>query len=131
MQPLRDRPRMGWQRVKTQQSPSERATERLHLTELLEFRPDQGIIRLHEQRVVILSAAAMGLLRKELIDTLARGEFSCASDSPMGITTRSVCVIARTGRHRSKGCAPAASCIGSKASCAPRFPGWNTIQPQA
>src|SRR5688572_26615791 len=70
MQPFRDRPRMGWQRVKTQQSPSERATERLHLTELLEFRPDQGIIRLHEQRVVILSAAAMGLLRKELIDTL-------------------------------------------------------------
>ena len=36
----------------------------------LDFRPDQGIIRLHEQRVVILSAAAMGLLRKELIDTL-------------------------------------------------------------
>jgi DNA-binding NtrC family response regulator len=70
MQLFRDRPRMGWQRVKTQPSPSERATERLHLTELLEFRPDQGIIRLHEQRVVILSAAAMGLLRKELIDTL-------------------------------------------------------------
>ena len=41
-----------------------------HLTELLDFRPDQGIIRLHEQRVVILSAAAMGLLRKELVDTL-------------------------------------------------------------
>ena len=41
-----------------------------HLAELLDFRPDQGIIRLHEQRVVILSAAAMGLLRKELIDTL-------------------------------------------------------------
>jgi len=41
-----------------------------HLAELLEFRPDQGIIRLHEQRVVLLSAAAMGLLRKELIDTL-------------------------------------------------------------
>ena len=38
--------------------------------EVLDFRPDQGIIRLHEQRVVILSAAAMGLLRKELIDTL-------------------------------------------------------------
>lgn len=31
----------------------------LHLAELLDFRPDQGIIRLHEQRVVILSAAAM------------------------------------------------------------------------
>jgi DNA-binding NtrC family response regulator len=40
-----------------------------HLAELLDFRPDQGIIRLHEQRVVLLSAAAMGLLRKELIDT--------------------------------------------------------------
>ena len=44
--------------------------EHLNLAALLDFRPDQGIIRLHEQRVVILSAAAMGLLRKELIDTL-------------------------------------------------------------
>jgi DNA-binding NtrC family response regulator len=42
----------------------------LHLAELLDFRPHQGIIRLHEQRVVLLSAAAMGLMRKELIDTL-------------------------------------------------------------
>jgi len=40
------------------------------LAEVLDFRPDQGIIRLHEQRVVILSAAAMGLLGRELIDTL-------------------------------------------------------------
>ena len=45
--------------------------DHLDLTELLDFRPGEGIIRLHEQRVVILSAAAMGLLRKELIDTLA------------------------------------------------------------
>ena len=44
--------------------------EHLNLAEILDFRPGQGIIRLHEQRVVILSAAAMGLLRKELIDTL-------------------------------------------------------------
>src|SRR5437763_16313192 len=44
--------------------------EHLNLAELLDFRPDQGVIRLHEQRVVILSAAAMGLLRKEMIDTL-------------------------------------------------------------
>jgi len=43
--------------------------DRLDLSELLDFSPGQGIIRLHEQRVVILSAAAMGLLRKELIDT--------------------------------------------------------------
>ena len=44
--------------------------EGLGLTERLDFRPGPGIIRLHEQRVVLLSAAAMGLLRKELIDTL-------------------------------------------------------------
>ena len=43
--------------------------EHLDLAEVLDFRPDQGIIRLHEQRVVILSAAAMGLLGRELIDT--------------------------------------------------------------
>ena len=46
------------------------AIEPHHLVELVDFRPDQGIIRLHEQRVVLLSAAAMGLIRKELIDTL-------------------------------------------------------------
>jgi DNA-binding NtrC family response regulator len=49
-------------------SPPER--DHPHVAELLDFRPDQGIIRLHEQRVVILSAAAMGLMRKELVDTL-------------------------------------------------------------
>ncbi len=43
--------------------------DRLQLAELLDFRPDLGVIRLHDQRVVILSAAAMGLLRKELTDT--------------------------------------------------------------
>lgn len=40
------------------------------LTEVLDFRPEDGTIRLHEQRVVILSAAAMGLLTRELIETL-------------------------------------------------------------
>ena len=49
-----------------------RGSQALHLSELLDFRPEQGIIRLHEQRVVILSAAAMGLMRKELVDTLGR-----------------------------------------------------------
>src|SRR5690606_31044736 len=43
---------------------------RLQLSEVLDFRPDLGVIRLHEQRVVILSAAALGLLRQALIDTL-------------------------------------------------------------
>ncbi len=42
----------------------------LQLAEVLDFRPDLGVIRLHEQRVVILSAAAMGLLRKELVEIL-------------------------------------------------------------
>jgi DNA-binding NtrC family response regulator/predicted hydrocarbon binding protein len=44
--------------------------ESFDLGEVLDFRPDLGIIRLHDQRVVILSAAAMGLLRKELADTV-------------------------------------------------------------
>jgi DNA-binding NtrC family response regulator len=44
--------------------------EDLVLGDVLSFEPGQGIIRLHEQRVVILSGTAMGLLRRELIDTL-------------------------------------------------------------
>ena len=56
--------------MKAKDAPSDAMEDHLDLTELLDFRPGQGTIRLHEQRVVILSAAAMGLLRKELIDTL-------------------------------------------------------------
>ena len=56
--------------VKRLPHPEPMDVEHLNLASLLDFRPDQGIIRLHEQRVVILSAAAMGLLKKELIDTL-------------------------------------------------------------
>ena len=63
-----------------------------HLAELVDFRPDQGIIRLHEQRVVLLSAAAMGLLRKELIDTLGHskppGACSCGLATQTGTTMR-------------------------------------------
>ena len=44
--------------------------EDLLLADVLDFQPGQGIIRLHEQRVVILSATAMGLLRRELIEAL-------------------------------------------------------------
>jgi DNA-binding NtrC family response regulator len=64
---------MDWQAsVKSKLLPSRPPTrlEPHHLAELLDFRPEQGIIRLHEQRLVLLSAAAMGLFRKELIDTL-------------------------------------------------------------
>src|SRR5687767_8384637 len=64
-------PSVEWRIVKLQPRRGDTSDRHdLHLAELLDFRPDQGIIRLHEQRVVILSAAAMGLLRKELIDTL-------------------------------------------------------------
>ena len=65
--------------------------ERLQLAEVLDFRPDKGVIRLHDQRVVILSAAAMGLLRKELIDTFGMtspGGCCCGSGTPTAITTR-------------------------------------------
>jgi DNA-binding NtrC family response regulator len=57
--------------------PDDHGSRALHLAELLDFRPDQGIIRLHEQRVVILSAAAMGLLRKELVDTFGGETARC------------------------------------------------------
>jgi hypothetical protein len=57
--------------VSVKRPPLERIDpEHVDLAELFDFRPDLGVIRLHEQRVVILSTAAMGLLRKELIDTL-------------------------------------------------------------
>jgi len=39
----------------------------LRLPDLLEFRPDEGVIRLHQQRVLLVSAVALGLLRRELI----------------------------------------------------------------
>jgi DNA-binding NtrC family response regulator len=41
----------------------------LHLQDLLECQPETGLIRMHDQRVVIQSVAALGLLRKELIET--------------------------------------------------------------
>ncbi|HWI17366.1 MAG TPA: sigma 54-interacting transcriptional regulator [Vicinamibacterales bacterium] len=44
------------------------AHDQFEIGQVLDFRPEQGIIRLHEQRVVILSAAAMGLILKELIE---------------------------------------------------------------
>lgn len=40
------------------------------LSEVMDLEPESGVIRLQEQRVVVLSAAAMGLLVRELIDTL-------------------------------------------------------------
>ena len=56
--------------VKRAPKPAPITEHQFDLGQVLDFRPDLGIIRLHEQRVVILSAAAMGLIRKELIDTI-------------------------------------------------------------
>jgi len=42
----------------------------LHLLDLLELRPDEGLIRFHDQRMLLQGAAAMGLLRKALLETL-------------------------------------------------------------
>jgi DNA-binding NtrC family response regulator len=62
---------MGMQAdVKREPKPAHPSLEPFELGQVLDFRPDLGIIRLHKQRVVILSAAAMGLIRKELIDTV-------------------------------------------------------------
>ena len=58
----------------------------LRFPDLFEIRPDEGVIRLHEQRVLLISAAAFGVLRRELIATvgiemarrlLVRFGFSC------------------------------------------------------
>ena len=46
-----------------------RATD-LDLRELLQFDPKGGIIRFANERALLLDAVAMGLLRRELIDTL-------------------------------------------------------------
>jgi DNA-binding NtrC family response regulator len=42
----------------------------LQLPEVFEFRRDDGEIRLHEQRVLVVSAAAIGVLRRDLIAVL-------------------------------------------------------------
>jgi len=53
----------------------------LDLRELLSFSPQGGVIRLMDQRTVLFDAVALGLLRKELIDSL--GAFAAR-----GILTR-------------------------------------------
>ena len=46
-----------------------RATD-LDLEELLQVDPDGGILRFGSERVLLLDAVALGLLRRELIETL-------------------------------------------------------------
>ena len=42
----------------------------LQLLEVLDFDPREGLITFRDQRMLIQGAGAMGLLRKELIETL-------------------------------------------------------------
>ena len=42
----------------------------IRLGELLEFLPEQGKILLKGSRVMIFDATSLGMLRKDLIDTL-------------------------------------------------------------
>ncbi|MCU0250864.1 MAG: sigma-54-dependent Fis family transcriptional regulator [Vicinamibacterales bacterium] len=42
----------------------------LQLPDLVEFRRDEGQIRFHDERVLVMSAAAMGALRREIIASL-------------------------------------------------------------
>ena len=46
----------------------------INLASLLNFAPEKGEIRLDDYRMVMLSAAALGCLRKELIETVGRDE---------------------------------------------------------
>jgi hypothetical protein len=113
----------------SEQDPIEPTQLAHHLAEVLDFRLEQGIIRLHEQPVILLSAAAMGLLRKELINTLdletARRLFLRFA-MPTGITTPSVCATGGSGRIDSRGCGPASCCTDLPVSHGLKYFTWNT-----
>ena len=51
--------------------------EDLDLRELLDFDPSGGLIRFGGERVLLLDAVAMGILRRELIDTLGAMTARC------------------------------------------------------
>ncbi len=46
--------------------------EDLDVRELLEIDPEEGVVRFAGQRALILDAVAMGLLRKQLVDTFGQ-----------------------------------------------------------
>jgi DNA-binding NtrC family response regulator len=60
----------GPERQMSMRTDEDMRTDELQLLEVLDFEPEEGVIRFHEQRMVIQGAAAMGLLRRELIHTL-------------------------------------------------------------
>ncbi len=46
--------------------------DELRIFELLDFRAGEGIIGFHERRMLLYDADAMGILRRELVDTVGR-----------------------------------------------------------
>ena len=64
---------------------------KLRLFELLQANETAGTIHFEHRRMLLMDADAMGLLRKELIETLGsivQGESSPVSAMPAGIATR-------------------------------------------
>jgi hypothetical protein len=103
-----------------------RSDHDLQLSEVLEFRPEGGEIRLHEQRVLLVSAAAVGVLRRELIAAVGiekARELLLRFGSPAGTTTRSACATDSGGMTRWMACAWARCSTPSKVSCMPSWSG--------
>jgi DNA-binding NtrC family response regulator/predicted hydrocarbon binding protein len=46
--------------------------DELRIFELLDFRGQEGVIAFHERRMLLYDADAMGILRRELVDTVGR-----------------------------------------------------------
>ena len=69
----------------------------LNLEELLHVDPDGGILRFANERVLLLDAVALGLLRRELIETLG---WRARARSSLGSATR-------TAGGPPRACAPA------------------------
>ncbi len=46
--------------------------DELRIFELLDFRPGEGVISFHDRRMLLYDVDAMGILRRELVDTVGR-----------------------------------------------------------
>lgn len=84
---LRERPR----RAASHERSEDMNVQDLQLLELLDFDPREGLITFRDQRMLIQGAGAMGLLRKELIETLGVAttrRLLLRFGTPTGTTTR-------------------------------------------
>ena len=75
----------------------------LDLKELLQFDPDGGILRYANERVLLLDAVALGLLRRELVETLGLAGARCQLtpySRPLVFAHRGPRVFTRKGATR-------------------------------